>query len=96
MLFKGSRYLQSGLYLRDGRIPVLKSRRRFSFNTKRATSYTYQAGDRLDILAHKVYGDPLLYWAILDANPQYRHELEIKAGDTILIPDYKEVLSIRG
>ena len=28
-----------------------------------------QAGDRLDLISHRVYGDPRLFWRIADANP---------------------------
>jgi nucleoid-associated protein YgaU len=28
-----------------------------------------QAGDRMDLISHRVYGDPRLFWRIADANP---------------------------
>jgi nucleoid-associated protein YgaU len=45
-----------------------------------------QAGDRLDLISHRVYGDPGLFWRIADANPdpepdaladEARHKLAI-------------------
>ena len=45
----------------------------------------------MDNLAVKYYGNPELYWVILDANPQYRCELDIKKGDRLIIPSYEEV-----
>lgn len=35
---------------------------------KAQSSYTIQAGDRLDNLSYKLLGDPLLYWMLLEAN----------------------------
>lgn len=35
---------------------------------KPQTSYTIQAGDRLDNLSARLLGDPLLYWQLLEAN----------------------------
>ncbi|HWU96867.1 MAG TPA: baseplate wedge protein 53 [Sphingomonas sp.] len=35
---------------------------------KPQTSYTIQAGDRIDNLAARLLGNPLLYWMLLEAN----------------------------
>ena len=35
---------------------------------KQQSIYTIQAGDRLDNVAAKLLGDPLLYWMLLEAN----------------------------
>jgi len=35
---------------------------------KRQSTYTIQAGDRLDNVSTKLLGDPLLYWMLLEAN----------------------------
>jgi|APAra7269096714_1048519.scaffolds.fasta_scaffold00622_12 nucleoid-associated protein YgaU len=37
-----------------------------SFN--RQTTYTIQAGDRLDNVSARLLGDPMLYWMLLEAN----------------------------
>ena len=31
--------------------------------------YVWRAGDRLDLVANYYYGDPRMWWLILDANP---------------------------
>jgi hypothetical protein len=49
--------------------------------------YQYKSWDRLDILANQFYGSPQKKWIILNANPQYVTELDIKAGDIIVIPN---------
>ncbi len=33
-----------------------------------------QAGDRLDLIANRAYGDPRQFWRIADANPTHDHE----------------------
>ncbi|MGH6616999.1 hypothetical protein [Sphingomonas sp.] len=35
---------------------------------KQQSTYTIQAGDRLDNVSAKLLGDPLLYWMLLEAN----------------------------
>ncbi len=50
-------------------------------------NYVIVDGDRLDNLAAKYLGDPLLYWAICDANGATDpDELTAQAGRTIQIP----------
>lgn len=46
----------------------------------------FQQGDRLDIIAFKLYGDAKLDWIILDANPQYLSGFDIQSGDIIRCP----------
>jgi hypothetical protein len=48
--------------------------------------YVWMEGDRLDLIATEAYGNPQLKHLILMANPQYRTEFEIKAGEHIIIP----------
>lgn len=48
--------------------------------------YKFKAGDRLDLLAERFYNDPQKSWVILQANPEYSFEYEIKIGDNIVIP----------
>jgi nucleoid-associated protein YgaU len=50
-------------------------------------SYVVVEGDRLDNLAAKFLGDPLLYWMICDANNSTDpDELTAQVGRSILIP----------
>src|SRR5580698_7977980 len=50
-------------------------------------SYVVVDGDRLDNLAARFLGDPLLYWMICDANGATDpDELTMQTGRTILIP----------
>lgn len=56
--------------------------------------YVIQEGDRLDLLARHFYGDPRLWWRILDANPDLDTgvliSLKDRAGEVILIPKARE------
>lgn len=95
MLYENSRYLHT---IQSNRLgwdkPTLDIRSRFSFDESRCTVYEWREGDSLDGVAYRYYESTSLRWAILDANPQYRTEFDIKNGDSILIPSYEEVVSI--
>lgn len=60
-------------------------------NTDEVIIWRYK--DRLDLYAASRYGDPQLYWAILDANPQYTSEMDIQIGDRVVLPSYQKVLN---
>lgn len=95
MMFDNSRYLHTRQDNRVGfETPTLKIRQRFRFNQDNCELYEWIEGDTLDGVAFKFYENTALRWAILDANPKYRTEFDIKNGDTILIPDYDEVVEI--
>ena len=94
-VYENSRYLHTRQYTRlrwDS--PTLEIRQRFSFNQENCSNYEWCEGDTLDGIAYRYYGVCALRWAILDANPKYRTEFDIKNGDVILIPDYEEVVSL--
>lgn len=94
-VFENSRYLHTIQNTRKGwDVPILDVRERFSFNEANYKTYKWKEGDTLDALSVKYWGIAALRWAILDANPQYATEFDIKAGDTINIPAYEEVVSL--
>lgn len=92
-IYENSRYLHTPLISRKG-VFVLGIRKRFHFNPENYSVYMWVEGDTLDGVAHKFYGISNLRWAILDANPKYRTEFEIKNGDIINIPKYEEVVDL--
>lgn len=54
---------------------------------KQQSTYTVQAGDRLDNVAAKLLGDPLLYWMLLEANGTSDPALLCAApGQKIIVP----------
>ena len=94
-VYENSRYLHTKEMTRLGwDVPTLQIRERFSFNQDSCELYEWCEGDTLDGVAYKYYENTALRWAILDANPKYRTEFDIKNGDVILIPDYDEVVDL--
>ena len=94
-VYDDSRYITCALVERVGdATPMLAFRTRPVFNMDNATAYTWQEGDTLDGLSYKMYENMNLRWAILDANPQYRSELDISPGDVLYIPDFEEVVDL--
>ena len=87
----GSRYINTPVFARKGRTFMVGIRDRTKYNEELATYYTVIEGDTLDGIAYKYYGNANLYWAILDANPQYLSELDIQVGDVLMIPSVREV-----
>lgn len=53
----------------QGRSVSYVARRIIPDNPRLVAQVKVQSGDRIDILAHRVYGEPRLYWRIADANP---------------------------
>ena len=94
-VYENSRYLHTRQSTRLGfDSPTLEIRERFTFNQEDCTMHEWCEGDTLDGVAYKYYEISALRWAILDANPKYRTEFDIKNGDNILIPDYDEVVNL--
>ncbi|MEU7278681.1 tail protein X [Streptomyces sp. NPDC045431] len=48
--------------------------------------YTWVEGDRVDVVAHRNYGDASQWWRIADVNPSVMNWTEIPAGTRIRIP----------
>lgn len=94
-VFEDSRYLHTKQYTRLGwDVPLLGLRERFIFNPEECSIYEWVEGDTLDGVSVNFYGNPALRWAILDANPKYKTEFEIKPGDILVIPNYEEVVEL--
>lgn len=45
--------------------------------------HTVNSGDRLDQLAYSYYGEPLQYWHICDANPQFLSPLALLGAEPV-------------
>lgn len=95
MLYSNSRYLRTVVSTRRGMDTYfLDVRQRFTFNENNCKLYTWVEGDTLDGVSYRFYKNSSFRWAILDANPKYHTEFDIKNGDVILIPSYSEVVGI--
>ena len=53
-------------------------------NYATVAQHTVKHGDRLDLLAAKYLGDPLLYWLICDANGAIRPDQLVEKPGTVL------------
>lgn len=91
-VFEGSRYLKTYLYEFKTDTPQLKIRKTAKMNLIKSNTYIVLPGDRIDSIAYKLYGNAQMWWAIMDANPRYFCETEIKVGDILIIPPYNEVM----
>lgn len=95
MVYDNSRYLKSTMFKRIGfKSPTFSIRQRNIFNENNCVLHEWCDGDTLDGVAYRYYGFSNLRWAILDANPKYRTEFDIKNGDYILIPSFEEVVNL--
>lgn len=90
----GSRYIKSPVYARNGSTFIFNIREKTKYNKELAVYYTVVEGDTIDGIAYKYYNNANLYWAILDANPQYLSELDIQVGDVLMIPNIREVTKV--
>lgn len=51
--------------------------------------HVVEAGDTVENIAHRILGDHMRYWEIMDLNPQLRGSksaLSLTPGDTIRVP----------
>lgn len=95
-VFQNSKYVRTPAYVRKGEALILDIRKRNKFNSSKFSYYTVVQGDTLDGISYRKYGNAQLGWAILDANPVYMSELDIKAGDVIALPSFEEVVILCG
>ena len=95
-VFEGSRYLTAKLKMFGRGVPMIGIRLPVRFDPDSARPYTVQPGDRVDGIAYREYGRADLYWAILDANPQYFSEVDVKVGDVLLLPPLREIARVAG
>lgn len=48
--------------------------------------YTWVVGDTLSLIANKYLGNPILWWRILEINPEITDPFSIIPGQTIRVP----------
>jgi nucleoid-associated protein YgaU len=89
MVFQGSRY--AGVQVITP--PDVSGQRhrvlalRTPAETPGVIEHVVSEGDRLDLLAHRFYGEPTKYWLILDANPDVLNPFQLlQPGRRIFIP----------
>lgn len=92
MVFKGLRYESTEIVLNSKEQSSLGRRLIPRKHYSGAKVYVFKAGDRLDLIAYREYGDPNYKYAIMDANPSFLCELHIKPGHRIIVPKYEDVV----
>lgn len=88
MFFRGSRYemvSSTQMTTKDGRVISYK-RVRFIPPTQGLVPVTVAYGDRLDLIAYRVYKDSEQFWRICDGNTAMRPEDLETPGMTLLVP----------
>jgi len=84
MIFANSRYVDGTIVpQKDGHVIV---RRNFPRPGSNPQFYTWKQSDRIDRIAARHLGSPLLWWRILDANPLIQAVGDIRPGMQIRIP----------
>lgn len=51
------------------------------------SEYSWTSMDRVDLLAHRYYGDPTLWWIIARANPEIMDWHVLPPGYVVRVPD---------
>lgn len=92
MIYLNSRYADSEItYILDSRSGISRAAVLRSIPEQEDTQqygfvYYWRDGDRLDLLAYRMYGASADWWKILDANPDIVNPLQIEPGTSIRIP----------
>jgi hypothetical protein len=55
-------------------------------STTNYTLYTWKPSDRPDLVAARLLGDPTLWWAIFDYNPEVIYPFGVPPGTVLRIP----------
>jgi nucleoid-associated protein YgaU len=84
MITSRSRYVDGRIVpMTDGEVVAFRT---FPAVTQDPLLYTWNQSDRLDRLAARYLGSPLLWWKIMDANPLIQSPNDIRPGTQIRIP----------
>jgi hypothetical protein len=91
LIFLNSRYVTNpvvAVYFPDSETTKISVFRSPSNITKGRTVkyYQWREGDRIDQLAYNIFGDPELWWRLLDVNPDIQSPYDLKPGDLLRIP----------
>jgi nucleoid-associated protein YgaU len=88
MIFKGSRYQDTGTYQVIGPAGQIVTALKIRFIPATPAGYlhTFRAGERLDILAYQFYRNPEKFWLIADANEEMDPEDLMETGRKLRIP----------
>lgn len=89
MIFSDSRYADGTLIkAQDSRNGTyrLGVYRKFPTRTVQFFQYVWAEGDRIDVVANTLMGNPSFWWQIMDANPEVPNPTDIPVGTILRIP----------
>lgn len=89
MIFTDSRYADGTLIkAQDSRTGNyrLGVYRKFPTKTVQYFQYVWAEGDRIDMVANNIMGNPSFWWQIMDANPEIINPMDIPVGTVIRVP----------
>lgn len=55
------------------------------------TTYEWKAGDRIDLVARRIYGDPVLWWVLAVANDIELVPVDLEEGTLLRVPSPRYV-----
>lgn len=61
--------------------------RQFPTDTSGYHIYSWQEGDRIDLIARRFYNDASVWWKIMDYNPEVINPMDIPVGTTLRLPN---------
>jgi nucleoid-associated protein YgaU len=50
------------------------------------TLYRVKAGDTMEVVAARHFGDPLRWWELADVNPHIKFPMDLNVGDVLRLP----------
>ena len=89
MIYSDSRYADGNVFKAQdartgsGRLTVY---RKFPTESSSFSHYTWIEGDRVDAVAHDLMGSGLLWWRLMDYNPEIVDPFDIPVGTVIRVP----------
>lgn len=89
MIYSDSRYANGLVFkAQDARTGMGRTTvyRQFPVDSSDFHHYTWVEGDRVDAVANDLMGSPLLWWRLMDFNPEVIDPFDIPIGTTIRIP----------
>jgi hypothetical protein len=89
MIYSDSRYADGTIFTaNDSRtnLPRITVYRTFPTAQSKFYYYNWVENDRIDAVANDLLGSPLLWWKIMDYNPEVIDPFDIVVGTTIRIP----------
>jgi hypothetical protein len=90
VIFSDSRYADGNIFKSyDSRTKKygVSVTRNFPEDAQTYFHYVWAERDRIDALSQRFYGDPDMWWKIMDFNPEIMNPFDINVGTVLRIPN---------